>query len=484
MSPAGALSLLILLTGTAIPAAAQPAGALSCPPGAIPVRPGQSLLQAVEKAGPGASFCIGTGLHRLQSVEPRAGQRFFGEPGAILNGARILSQFEPVDGVWIAGGQAQTGIARGICATGFEACAQAIGVFADGVPLHQVAQRALLRPGAFFHDRPGRAIVLADPPQGRLIEVSVARYAFHGVADAVEIHGLTIEKYFNPAQEGAISGSGRGWRVENCELRMNTGAGISVGSDSTVSNCAIHHNGQIGATADGSNILFQDNEIWANNIYGFAQGWDAGGIKITQSENIVFRGNHVHRNGGPGLWCDESCVDVTFEHNIVEYNQSAGIFFELSAGAVIHHNTLRENNQAGETWFWGADILIAASQDADIHDNTVVTRDGGRAIMLIDQNRWKVGGGFYRTQRNRVHNNAIDFLGEGAAGGVSVADPKAANFGIIGAGGNRFDQNSYRVLGPRQPVFAWDLEQTDFAGFRRLGQETAGIMAKPAPAPP
>lgn len=477
---AGAWAVLVLLSG-GCPVLAEQGAGKACPIDAIRIRQDQSLESAVAWAPPGASFCIETGLHRMQSAAPKSGQRFFGEPGAVLNGARVLSNFLHAGGVWIAGGQIQAGVERGVCARGYEACALSIGVFMDGEPLRQVAGRALLRSGTFFYDRGRRQIVLADSPDGRLVEVSAARYAFHGTADAVVISGLVIEKYFNPAQEGAVHGEGRGWRVENSELRLNSGAGVSVGSDGAISNCKIHHNGQIGVTADGSNILLEANEIWSNNIYGFDSEWDAGGVKITVSSDIVFRNNHVHHNNGPGLWCDERCVNVLFEGNLVEYNQSAGIFFELSSKAVIRRNTLRQNNQAGYGGLWGAEIQIAASEEADIHENILIVRESGRAIMLIDQNRWKVGGGFYKTRGNRVHHNDISFLGTGSVGGVSVPDREAENFGIIEKGGNAFDHNTYRFRGLRPPIFLWDALRMDFAGFRKQGQERNGTLNAMAP---
>ena len=472
-----ATSALFVIVCAALPAAAAPARHQPCPADAVPVGPDQSLAAAVARAGPGASFCIAAGLHRMQSAEPKSGQRFFGEPGAILSGARILTNFLRLGDVWIAGGLTQTGIERGVCAEGYEACALSIGVFVDGQPLRQAASRAQLRPGTFFHDRRRREIVLADSPDGRLVEVAAARYAFHGKADGVTIHGLVVEKYFNPSQEGAIHGEGRGWRVENCELRLNGGAGVSIGSDGTIANSNIHHNGQIGATADGSKILLEGNEIWANNIYGFDSSWDAGGVKITESSEIVFRDNHVHHNQGPGLWCDERCIDVVFEGNRVEFNQSAGIFFELSFNAVIRRNSLRENNQAGYGWFWGAEIQIAASENVDVHGNTVIVRDAGRAIMLIDQNRRKPDGGVYKTRGNRVHHNDIVFLGAGAAGGVSPSEAGAENAGIVEQGGNSFDANRYRVRGSKAPAFIWGTVATDLAGFRRQGQERNGSVA-------
>jgi hypothetical protein len=469
-----------LLAG-ATSAAPGPQPSSACPARAIHVAVGDSLSSAVEAAPAGTVFCVGTGLHRLQSAEPKQGQQFIGEPGAVLSGATILDRFDHADGVWSAAGTGEPAPARGVCRPGYDACGWPEIVFLDGEPLQQVAERSQLRPGRFFHDRVRNLFLLADAPQGRLVEVASARYALFGSAGDVAVRGLTVEKYANPAQEGAIRGDGPGWRIEDSEFRLNSGAGVSVGPGGRVLRSRIHDNGQIGATADGADILFEGNTIWRNNRYGFDPGWDAGGIKVTVSRNVVFRGNDVHHNDGPGLWCDERCMGVTFEGNRIGYNRSAGIFLELSAKAVIRGNLLRQNNQAGRSWYWGAEIQIAASQEATIRDNTVIVRDGGRAIMLIDQNRWKVGGGYYETRDNRVVDNDVTFLGAGATGGVSVSDPAAANFAIIERGANRFDRNVYHLApGAPAPRFVWDTQETDFAGFRARGQEGLGRLVQQA----
>ncbi|WP_066475769.1 right-handed parallel beta-helix repeat-containing protein [Bosea sp. WAO] len=476
---AGTLLLTAAAAMAAAPAALEPQPASACPAQAVRIARDSSLSRAVENSPAGTVFCIEAGLHRMQSAQPKPGQQFFGEPGAILSGAAILSRFTFAAGVWTAAGPGIPGQARGVCKPGREACQWPEIVFLDGEPLEQVAERQQLRPGSFFHDRLRNLFLLADAPDGRLVEVSSARYALFGAAPDVAIRGLIVEKYANPPQEGAIRGDGPGWRIEDCEFRLNSGAGVSVGPSGQVLRSNIHDNGQIGATADGFDILFEGNTISRNNRHGFDPSWDAGGIKVTVSQNVTFRNNDVHENDGPGLWCDERCVNVTFEGNRVTRNSSAGIFFELSSKAVIRNNVLSQNNQAGAPWYWGAEIQIAASEEAAVHDNVLEVRDSGRAIMLIDQNRWKVGGGFYKTRDNRVTDNNITFLGQGSTGGVSVSDPSAANFAIIERGGNLFDRNVYRVApGAPAPRFAWGTLETDFAGFRTRGQERQGSLTE------
>ena len=94
ISDAVALSALLILVSSASDAAAV-AGVtdVPCPPDAIAVEPGASIQAAVDSAGNGAVFCLKNGMHRAQAVRPRSRQRFYGEGRSVLNGSRLLTDF-------------------------------------------------------------------------------------------------------------------------------------------------------------------------------------------------------------------------------------------------------------------------------------------------------------------------------------------------------------------------------------------------------
>lgn len=301
------------------------------------------------------------------------------------------------------------------------------------------------------------------------------------MAADVLISNITVEKFASAAQKGAIHArEGTGWTIEKCEARLNSGAGISVGTGSHVRNCDIHQNGQIGIEGNGNDIRIENNRIWSNNNHGFDATWEAGGVKIALSDGVTFRGNHVYDNDGPGLWCDIDCRNVLYEENLVENNQDVGIFHEISFKAVIRNNVLRRNGLGNRGWFWGADILLSASEDVVVSDNTLTTAPGRCGIMLIDQERRNSGGKFYKTRNNTIRANEMSFEGAACAGGTSDTKPGSENFGIITSGGNLFDGNIYRV--GRQGGagrFVWGQDVTGWDGFRRKGQERNGRLIPP-----
>jgi hypothetical protein len=450
----------------------------SCPFDAIAIEPGAAIQAVVDRAGDGAGFCLKTGIHRAQAIRPRSKQRFYGEDHAVLNGSRLLTGFGREGGYWLVSSQIQPGPKHGECLPSAPHCNQPEALFIDDKPLTRVSSKDALASDRFYIDYAGGKIYLADDPTNRKLELTVASFAFESSATDVSISNVKVEKYASAAQKGAIHArEGARWSVENCEVRLNSGAGISVGNGSRVRRCDIHHNGQIGVEGNGKDIRIEESRIWANNIYGFDPIWQAGGAKIALSDGVVFRRNHVHDNNGPGLWCDIDCRNVVYEENLVENNRDIGIFHEISFNAVIRRNILRHNGSDERGWFWGADVLVAASQDVEVSGNTLIVAPGRCGIMLVDQGRRSSDGRTYKTHRNTVRANEITFEGAACGGGVSDAKSGDENFGIIADGNNRFDDNTYRVPSTSEPArFVWGHDVSDWDGFRRQGLEQSGRL--------
>lgn len=474
----GALSCLVAILVAARPpcANADTVDDALCPATAIRVSPGESIQRAAFRAGPGGTICIEAGLHRLQQIAPLAGQTFLGEPGSVLNGAQIVGPFERRGTVWSASVTLPRWTATGTCRAG-ALCSPLPWLFLDGEPLRRVGSRDGLGPGRFWFELMSSRLVIADDPTGRTVEASTLTTAFQSRSPDVRIRGLVIEKYSSPPQIGAIRGDQAvGWRVERTEIRFNMGLGVSVGTDGVVRESVIHHNGQLGGAAHGLRVRFENNRIFENNTAAFDPGWEAGGLKITESRGVTVRGNHVYRNDGPGIWCDIDCRDAVIEDNTVEFNRGAGIFYEISFDALVRRNTLRFNGVNNAPWYWDADIQVAASQGVEVADNDIAVRPGGRAIMLIDQGRRKEDGSLYRTTGNRVHGNRIVFTGSGDAGGVTDTDRLSPNGSIIEAGANSFEANTYTAPLDAPPGFVWGRDALTFAAFQSLGQERKGRL--------
>lgn len=476
-------SLIPLMLSVYVVAAPAMAGVadMPCPASAISIEPGVSIQAAVERAGDGALFCLKNGTHRMQVVRPKLGQRFYGEGQTVLTGSRLLTTFAREGTYWVASWPGPYGPKRGQCVTHAQACNLPEGFFIDDTAFQPVLDKASIQPGQFFIDHTGGRVYFMADPRGRKVEATAAAVAFDGTAPDVLISNITIEKYASAAQEGAIQAqteAATDWIIENCELRLNSAAGIAVGKGSRVRGCNIHHNGQIGITGVGDSVLIENNWIWANNSRGFQFRWEAGGVKLAASEGVKFRGNHVYDNAGTGLWCDINCHNAVYEDNLVERNDGAGIFYEISYKAAIRNNVVRHNGIDGKAWFWGVNILVLESEGVDIYGNIVTVSPGGCGIVIADQGRPIEGGGKpgkYKTRDNNIHDNETTFEGAGCAGGASDVKAGDENFSIIEDGNNRFDRNVYRV--PRASGtlrFEWGHEVLDWGGLRRRGLEPDG----------
>jgi hypothetical protein len=449
----------------------------SCPLHAIAVEPGSSIQAAVDLAGAGAILCLKKGVHRAQAVRPRAGQIFYGESGTVLNGSKLLDGFRREKNYWVANSQLQRVPRHGECLPSAPACDQPEAVFIDDKPLTKVLSKDALASNEVYIDYASGRVYLSDDPTNHKVEATIATFAFKSYAPDVVIRNLTVEKYGSPAQDGAIHArEGARWTIENCVARLNSAGGISVGTGSRIRNCDVHHNGQIGINGNGNDILIEGNRIWSNNMYGFDPDWEAGGVKVAESDGVTFRGNHVFDNNGPGLWCDIECRNVVYEDNVVENSEHAGIFHEISFNAMIRRNVVRHSAR-GRGGLWDAGILVAASQGVEVTGNTVNVELGGCGIMLLDQGRRNDRGAIYKTRNNTVRDNEMTFEGAPCAGGTSDTKPEDENFVIIENGNNLFDANTYRVRGTSdRDRFVWGHDVTDWYGFRRKGLERTGRL--------
>jgi hypothetical protein len=316
---------------------------------------------------------------------------------------------------------------HGECAPGYETCNIPEGVSISDRPLVPVLTKEPVDVGRFYIDFRSAEIYLADDRNQGEVEIAAAVFAFSSNATNVLIRNIIVEKYSNSAQTGAINGrSAASWSIENVEARWNSGAGISMGSGGHVRWSDVHHNGQIGIVGNDEKLDIDNNVIWANNTRGFNFKWEAGGVKSGLSD-----GGAVSRNG----------ID-------------------------------------DRSWFWGADILIAASQEVQVYRNVVSVSPEGCGIVLIDQGRVRGNGEKYKTRNNVVHDNEMRFEGEACVGAASDVAPDHENYATIGDGNNRFDGNVYRVPKSRRSGhrFVFGHSVFDWSGWRNRGLEANGLL--------
>lgn len=434
------------------------------------------LPTMVRDAGAGVTFCLQAGVNRLEEpVRPRDRQRFVGQPGAVLSGAREVTGFAAVEDGWVVDGQTQRFRAHGRCEPGRAACRFAEDVFIDDAPLEQVLDRTDLRSGTFFFDYDEDLIVVADDPGGHLVEATAVEQAIVGgdvdAADEVEVAGLVVEKFGNPAQTGAIqTGEGTDWLIVDNEVRHNHGVGVVSGTGARVLDNHVHHNGQMGLGGGGEGGLIEGNQIDHNNTAGFRSGWEAGGAKWAWSTDLVVRGNHAHHNAGPGLWTDIDNVGTLYVDNLVEDNADSGIFHEISYSATIRDNVIRRNGGTQDKWAYGAGILIAHSSDVLVVNNLV--EDNVNGISLVQQERGEGALGPYELRNVVVADNEVVMTRGSTGVKQDVDDPSVFDRWIV------FSGNAYSAPEDMAEPFAWDDRPLTFAEWQSTGHDRAGRLTR------
>src|SRR5262249_21042575 len=229
-----------------------------------------------------------------------------------------------------------------------------------------------------------------------------------------------------------------------------------------------HHNGQKGIGGDGQNVLVQANDISFNNWAGYDPAWEAGGAKFAQMSGLTIRGNSVHDNAGPGLWCDIDCINVLIESNtIVNNTAGSGIQYEISYAATIRYNLVRNNWMGTSSWLWGSQISIQNSQNVEVYGNTIDVNDKGNGIGIIQQDRGTGAYGPHIAANNYVHHNSITHRqsATGLNGEVADFQPDA----LVSVQNNQFDYNSYHVTDVSAHHWLWGGSQ-DWNGMHGMGQ--------------
>ena len=215
-----------------------------------------SNLQALVDANPqGATFCIRPGVHRFtQSVVPKSGNIFIGEPGAILSGASdITGSFTQSGSAWVASGMTMEGAGNpgwpDPCIGGGTLCLRTNDVYYDDRFLTRVGSLGELSSGEFFFDYGSDRIYIADSPAGHKVEVSVAQHALRSWgtgATGVTMRNIVIEKFATPASDGAIQGGGD-WVLDGLTVRLNHSLGVN--GFRVFRNGLVYDNGQQGVTS-------------------------------------------------------------------------------------------------------------------------------------------------------------------------------------------------------------------------------------------
>lgn len=445
----------------------------------VTIPPGTEIQRVVGSGSAGTTYCLQPGLYRLtQPIVPKAGDSFVGQPGTILSGAKVITEWTQSGRVWVATGQAQKS------PLSWRPTWPPIGnptaqynedVFFDGMPLKRVLSLSDVRPGTFYFDYDGERIYLGDDPSGHTIEGSATSDAIQSRAGRVTVRNLTIEKFTAHGID-----VGRDSLIAHNEVRFVHQAGIRFAGGTQVVNNYVHHIGALGLAGSGDQALVEGNEVAFNNAadYRTIRGgcWTAGGSKWVHTDHLVVRNNYTHHNYCDGFWSDIDNINTLYENNRFENNHRAGLFIEISYATTIRHNTFTGNMAAG--------IFINSSSDQEIYGNILLVNGAGMpasgipipassrgGILIIQQNRGSGRYGPHLAQHISVHDNTI-CITTGLTGAMGLPQVFHQN--------NHFEHNRYLVPTTGGTWWTWQGSLRTWSQWQSDGQDTRGTLRSAA----
>jgi parallel beta-helix repeat protein len=233
-------------------------------------------------------------------------------------------------------------------------------------------------------------------------------------ADGVTVRGFEMRYANNPNQQGAISNDGRSnVTFDGLNLHHANGAAISLRAGQTVGSarnlrivsCTIHDNGQLGIHGWGTlDSVIENSTVFGNNTNNVDVGWEAGGMKVSETSRLTVRNSEFYGNNGPGLWYDINCTDCTIDGNRIHGNACPGIFYEVSRRAIIRNNKIWANGFGSTGWVEGSGIRLANTRDCVVESNTVAWNADGICISMQNRTDWP---GNQEVVGNTLRNNLI-----------------------------------------------------------------------------
>ncbi len=423
----------------------------------VTVYPGQSLQALVNQYPQGTTFSLTSGEYRLQSVQPQSYDSFVGQPGAVVSGAALLTNFWQSGSYWVSWAQvSQQASYPGQCEAATPACIYPEDLFFNSSPKQRVNSLSAVGPGTWYLDYSTGDVYMGDNPNGYTVEISELPYAFYGGATSVTISNLIVEKYACLAQAGAIDGSGGSnyWSIDSNEVRYNHGTGIRTGTGMFVNGNNVHNNGQLGVGGGGNSVLITSNQIYYNNFAGYSYYWEAGGSKLANVQDLTFEYNSTYGNYGPGFWVDINSQNVTVNGNQFNSNTEAAILSEISNNVTISSNYIWNDgyNPDGTGIWYGAGILISDSTNVSVYFNSVANCMDGIGGILSSRGDGPDGQP-YTLQNVNVNSNWVTQY-TGYAAGI-VIEGSGYDNSVYTSWNNQFQSNTWYLGNQNGAYFYW-----------------------------
>ncbi|HEV7991879.1 MAG TPA: ricin-type beta-trefoil lectin domain protein [Gemmatimonadaceae bacterium] len=364
------------------PSTPPPSGGPPPVPAGIAILPGQSIQAAVNANPAGATFILKAGTHTRQSVIPKSGNRFIGEPGAILDGQGVGYAFAKGNPPYPS-----NVTIRGLKITGYNPGMQSGTIDAGGY-------------------------AISEATTGWIIDWNEISYnGEYGVHIGSSLR--LANNYIHHNKRLNIAGSGNGTTIVSNEIAFgnylnafNTnfeagGTKFSYSDGLVIQNNNVHDNVGVGIHMDENNIntIIEGNRIEKNG---------SEGVAIEISYKTTIRNNTVLNNG----WADP--------RNRYTYLWNAGIGVHASPNVEVYGNTVSgnyagivaiEQDRSADRASYGAHIV----QNFYVHDNVITQTNLPRNVNELSVASGIVtdiagNSAIFTSRNNRYVNNTYYLL--------------------------------------------------------------------------
>jgi parallel beta-helix repeat protein len=376
----------------------------------LPISASQPVQSMVDANPAGATFILKSGTHSPRNIIPKSGDRFIGEPGAVLDG-------QGLSGSAFAAGPApypSNVTIRGLKVTGYEPSFQRGAIDAGGSSPSEGTTGWIIDSNEVAYNgeygiRIGNSMQITNNNVHHNKRLNIAG---SGSNTLIARNEIAFGHYLNAFDANFEAGGTKFTYTDGLVLQNNY----------------VHDNVGVGLHLDLNNInaVIDGNQIDHNG---------SDGIVIEISYRTAIRNNTVTDNG----WFDP--------RNRYVFLWNAGIGIHGSPDVEIYGNTVAgnyagvvaiEQDRQRDPASHGPHIV----QNLDIHDNTIT-----------------------QTNLPRTENELS------VAAGVATDIP--SNSAMFSSRNNRFTNNTY-YLGPNPTPFAWRFGVRTEAEWKAYGQDVNG----------
>jgi parallel beta-helix repeat protein len=366
------------VTITAISEGVSGSGSLSVTDGpipGIPVYPGESIQAKVNAEPAGTTFVIKAGRHTGQSVTPKDGNVFIGEPGAVLDGqGAAIRAFT---------GNAKNVVIKGLVIENYAPGSQKHAIYgATSVGWVVEGNEFRYNDGGGLHTGKGMRVL-------RNVFHHNAQVGLGGNGDSVLVEGNEIA--FNNHQKaydynweagGAKFVRTRWLTLRNNYAHDNWGHGLWIDIDCLTT--LIESNRAENNAATGIFVEISYDAVVRNNTArgnGFNETWINGaGIEVNSSPNVEIYGNTLsgNRNGitaiegnrGTGAYGPRIVQNLNVHDNSVDVSVSgvSGIGIYGTGTTTDVFSSARNNRFARNTYSLGSNARPFTWKDGKITD--------------------------------------------------------------------------------------------------------------------